>query len=146
MAGSGPNKLSKFAAISMLSLGLVSILAVSRLFDAASYIGLATLLIASLSLFCGVWLWASPGFVSRLVAVLIASLAALGQGLNTTIGLPGASALAGKSGATFWLALTFELLTVLFVTVDRLRKKPTLNQNCLMLTGNDQKSSSRRGR
>lgn len=134
MISSEPSRLVKLAAISTLSLGLVSILAASRLFDAASYIGLATLLIASLSLFCGVWLWASPGFESRLVAVLIASLAALGQGLNTTIGLPGASALEGKSGATFWLALAFELLTVLFVTVDGLRQKPNLNQNCLMLS------------
>ena len=95
MAGSGPNRLIKFAALSMLSLGLVSTLAAPRLFDAASYIGLVTLLIALLSLLCGVWLWARPSFESRLVAILIAAGAVLGQCLNMTIGLPGASVLDG---------------------------------------------------
>lgn len=122
MAATGPNGMIKFAALSMLSLGLVSILATPRLFDAATYIGLVTLLIALLSLFCGVWLWASPRFENRLVAILIAAGAGLGQGLNMTIGLPGASALQGKSGALFWLALTFELLTVLFAATGSLRR------------------------
>ena len=122
MAGSGPNRLIKFAALSMLSLGLVSILAAPGLFDAAYYIGLITVLMASLSVFCGIGLWVRGGVGSRVVAVLIASLAALGQGLKRTIGLPGASGVSVESEALFWLALTFEMLTVLFITVDGLRR------------------------
>ena len=122
MVGSEPGRLVKLAALSMLSLGLVLTLAVPVLFDAAYYLGLITVLMASLAVFCGSKLWVSGGVESRVVSILVGGAAVLGQGLNLFRGLPGASALKGQSGTLFWLALAFELLTVLLLTVDGLRR------------------------
>lgn len=123
MVSSEPRRLVKLAALSMLSLGLVLTLAVPVLFDAAYYLGLIAVLMASLSVFCGIRLWVSGSFESRVLAMLIGVGAALGHGLNASIGLPGASALKTETGAVFWLALAFELSTVLLIALDFSRRR-----------------------
>lgn len=117
-----PNTLVKQAALSTLSMGIVLTLAAPMLFHAAEYIGLITVLAALLSVFCGIRLWMGGGIQTRIAALLVGAGAALGQAANATVGLPGASALKGETGPLFWLALAFELLTVLLLTIDGLRK------------------------
>lgn len=146
MVISAPSRLVKLAALSMLSLGLVLTLAVPVLFDAAYYLGLITVLLASISVFCGIRLWVSGSLESRVLAILVAVAAMLGHGLNTIIGLPGASALKTESGAVFWLALAFELSTVLLIAVDFSKTTEGLTLSGPRIADCEQSRAGRRGR
>jgi len=123
MADSKPSTRVKPAALSLLSLGLVLTVAGPTLFEAVAYIGLITVVMASLSVFLGITLWMGGGFEARVFAIVIGLAGALGQAVNSAVGLPGASALKGETGTLFWLALGFELLTIFLITADSFRKR-----------------------
>jgi hypothetical protein len=118
-----PGSLVRQAALSMLALGMVLVLAAPKLLSATEYVGLIAVVMTLLSVLCGIRLWMGGGLGARTDGMVVVVTCALGQAANFTVGVPGASTLKGQAGTLFWLAVGFETLTMLLLTVDGLRKR-----------------------
>ena len=115
---------AKSAAVATALLALLIVLQLRDVADVAIYLALLMVVAVPIALFASVRLWGGGTWEGRIISGGLSLVGLVGQVLNLTAGLPGASALQGGIGQEAVLTTILEVATLVLLGIDVSRRPP----------------------
>jgi hypothetical protein len=123
-AATRPTRCSRSAAVLSLLLGVVLVLGLPALAEAAFYVGVLATALAAVALGAGAALWAHDTIVVRAGAAFAAGPILLGEILAFSLGLPGAREVADLTVLQAVSALVLAGSVLALLVADAFRRRP----------------------
>lgn len=122
MATPATTRGSKSAAVALVVLAVLIVVQMPHVAGIALYIALLMAGAVLIALFAAARLWTGDTLDGQVLAGTLAVLGLVGQALNFTVGLPGASPLHGGFGVAAVLASLLEVSILVFLALDAFRR------------------------